>query len=239
MTEKKDLWLVFLLGLITCGIYNMVIAITALKRIYKINGNEQGFNKRIVMWIIYYSSYYVLFFAMYIFVIVGALMTESNALENAGYALIAFSTVAWFVVWLAIPIIGLILYYQEFNVLTIVSNKHGIKTTPGYKIAAVLLGAANPMTASLIFKARLNKLLDLQNVQPTTPNTPPRTSVQNTPSTSPTKVDLTKHSVPPTPVEPTTSSVTHTNSATPTPSVTPVTQTETTEEKTSNDLLDF
>ncbi len=178
MTEKKDLWLVFLLGLITCGIYNMVVAITALKRIYKINGNEQGFNKRIVIWIFYYASYYILFIAMYIFVIVGTLMLESATFEEAGFILAGLGSVVWMISWLAIPIIGLILYYQEFNVLTEVSNKNGIKTTPGYKIAVILLGAANAVTASLILQARLNKLLDLQNNNTSTPNAPVSTAPQ-------------------------------------------------------------
>ncbi len=187
MTEKKDLWLVFLLGIFTCGIYNIVVAVTALKSIYKLNGDERAFEKRIVYWILYYAGYYILLIAYYVTQFTGTVMAEVNNFDSTGLAVMLGTMGVIWIVWLLFPIISLFLYYHEFGVLTDASNKFGIKTTQGYKMAVVLLGAANVAVASLILQARLNKLVDLQNTRPTAPTTP---SMPNTPSDNETSKEL-------------------------------------------------
>ncbi len=173
MTEKKDLWLVFLLGLITCGIYNIVVAISALKSIYKIKGDEEAFGNRIIIWIIYYSAYFVFTIGINVVQIVAVFLSADSASSDTAGSIIALTSgLGIMFISIAIPIIAMVLYYQEFEVLTQVSNNYGIKTTPGYKMACILLGAASIQIASLVLQARLNKLIDLENNRPSNPTNP-------------------------------------------------------------------
>ncbi len=155
MREKKDLWMVALIGFFTCGIYNIIVAIPALKEFYRLNDESEKFGKRIAYWAITYVAYIVLYTSR---VVLDLTLEFTNASEIIYIASILLSLIS-----LAMVIVFFILCLQEFEVVTQVSNKKGMNTTPGYKLLMAFFASNNIFTASLILQARLNKFIDIEN----------------------------------------------------------------------------
>ncbi len=142
--KKRDLVIMWLLGVITLGIYSFCATLSILKGFYTLSGNEQVFKKRMSQWLV-----------MYIALIVSIISTIALAVGQYGF----FSFISSVIMFM-ILIMMITMMVAEFALVAKVSNDYGVKTRLGYMYIVPCLAYNNFNILALVLQTKLNKVLD-------------------------------------------------------------------------------
>ncbi len=153
MNKKRDLFAMLLFGILTLGIYNLIVTLKLLRNFYDLNGTPEVYSKRVGMYCMYY-------FAL---------------IANVGFYSYCFLNDNKFLAFIALAVTmfiyltSIMMVMVEYAVVSKIANSYGIVTSEAYMYIIPCLTGFNTIVISLTMQAKLNKILDLQNegVSPT------------------------------------------------------------------------
>lgn len=137
-----------LFGILTLGIYNLVVFIKLLKNFHYLGGENTGYRTKSLLWLFYYLTYMSGVFIL-------AILTIAN--NESTMTLVIF-----FLSLLFIVCSGIWLLIREFENIAIISNKYGVVTSESYKYLAPFVSYGSIFTVSIVMQSRLNTLIKLE-----------------------------------------------------------------------------
>lgn len=149
MNKKRNLWVMVLFGILTFGIYNLVVVLRLLKSYYSLEGSGKvGYSARMSLW----SFYYLTYMGSIMFMVLTVRDGQAGLLTFIAACLIMF-----------VMLSGIMLLVGEFETITGVSNKVGLRTSEAYRYIIPCLAYGNITIVSLVMQSRMNTLIDLEN----------------------------------------------------------------------------
>ncbi len=147
MDKKRDLYAMLLFGILTLGIYNLVVTLKLMKNFYTLNGTPEIYSKRVGMYCLYYIAG-IASYGLYAY----SFAQGSNILMFSSMVLVMF-----------IYLSAIIMVMVEYAVITVVSRQYGIVTGEAYRYIVPCLTGFNTIVISLTMQTMLNKIIDLKN----------------------------------------------------------------------------
>ncbi len=147
MNKKRDLFAMVIFGLLTLGIYNLIVTLRLMKSFYNLNGTPEIYSKRVGMYCVYYIA------------------MISNVLFY-GYCYINGSSFLGFIalcISMFIYLSAIVMVMVEYAIVSKISNSYGIVTSEAYRYIIPCLTGFNTIVISLTMQTKLNKIIDLQN----------------------------------------------------------------------------